>query len=41
MPQTCTTLFVKNLSYDLDENDIEDHFKSFGLINEVRLVRSK
>ena len=32
MPETCKTLFVKNLPYDMKEDDIGDRFRPFGEI---------
>ena len=39
MPNTCKTLFVKNLPYSLQEDDIGDRFRPFGEVDEVRLAR--
>lgn len=40
MPDTCKTLFVKNLPYSLGEDDIGDRFRPFGEIHEVRIARN-
>ena len=34
-----TKLYVGNLSYDANEQDLEDLFKEFGNINSVRLIK--
>ena len=36
MPDECKTLFVKNLPYELSEDDIGDRFRKYGLISSVR-----
>lgn len=38
-PPGCTTVFIKNLPYDVSEADVEDVFKVFGPITSVRLPR--
>jgi len=40
MPEDCKTLFVKNLPYDLKEDDIGDRFRPFGELVEVRISRN-
>ncbi len=39
IPEGCTTVFVKNLPYDVDEALLESHFKVFGPIASIRLPR--
>mmetsp|Transcript_6626 Transcript_6626/g.10436 ORF Transcript_6626/g.10436 Transcript_6626/m.10436 type:complete len:335 (+) Transcript_6626:241-1245(+) len=39
VPDTCTTIFVKNLPYDTDEDVVEEAFASFGKVVNVRLTR--
>ena len=38
-PAGCTTIFIKNLPYDVNEEEVESYFKVFGPINNVRLAR--
>lgn len=38
-PSGCTTLFVRNLPYDADEEAIKAVFSKFGALQAVRLVR--
>ena len=40
MPADCKTLFVKNLPYELKEDDVGDRFRPFGEIDEVRIPRN-
>lgn len=40
MPSSCKTLFIKNLPYQLKEDDIGDRFRPFGEIEEVRIARN-
>ena len=40
MPDTCKTIFVKNLPYSLKEDDIGDRFRPFGEIQEVRISKN-
>merc|ERR1711991_481349 len=37
-PKDCKTVFVGNLSYDADDNEIEKFFKSCGNIKSIRIV---
>jgi nucleolin len=39
VPVTCTTLFVKNLPYDIDEDTVQEAFAAFGAVKSVRLAR--
>ena len=39
VPATCTTLFVKNLPYDIDEDTVQEAFAAFGAVKSVRLAR--
>ena len=38
-PEGCTTLFVKNLPYETDEDTVEEAFVRFGEVASVRLAR--
>ena len=38
-PAGCTTIFIKNLPYDVNEEEVEAYFKVFGPITSVRLAR--
>ena len=38
MPADCKTLFVKNLPYDMQEDDIGDRFRAFGEIASIRIA---
>jgi RNA recognition motif-containing protein len=38
MPADCKTLFVKNLPYDMKEDDIGDRFRAFGELTSVRIA---
>ena len=38
MPADCKTLFVKNLPYDMKEDDIGDRFRQFGELTSVRIA---
>lgn len=38
VPLDCTTAFIKNLSYDMTEKEVDDKFKTCGPINEIRFV---
>jgi RNA recognition motif-containing protein len=38
-PSGCTTLFVKGLPYDMDEEGVKGAFAKFGVVVSVRLVR--
>ena len=40
MPESCKTLFVKNLPYEFKEDDIGDRFRPFGEIQEIRISRN-
>ena len=40
MPESCKTLFVKNLPYEFKEDDIGDRFRPFGEIVEIRISRN-
>ena len=40
MPETCKTLFVKNLPYSFKEDDIGDRFRPFGEISEIRISKN-
>jgi len=37
MPKECKTIFVKNLPYEMEEDDIGDHFQKFGKIKAIRM----
>jgi len=39
VPASCTTLFVKNLPYDTDEDVVQEAFSAFGKVANVRLPR--
>ena len=34
-------LYIGNLSYDVEENDLEDEFKEFGEIKSVKIIRDR
>lgn len=34
-------LFIKNLPYDVNEEDIEKLFRKYGEINEVKILRTR
>ena len=38
-PKGCKTIFVKNLPYDVTEEDVKKVFRIFGVVNYVRLPR--
>lgn len=38
-PKGCKTIFVKNLPYDVTEDDVKKVFRIFGTVNYVRLPR--
>jgi nucleolin len=38
-PKGCTTLFVKGLPYDMDENGVKEEMGKFGAILSVRIAR--
>jgi nucleolin len=38
IPQNCKTIFVRNLPYDLTEDEIGDKFKPCGDIKSIRMV---
>ena len=40
MPESCKTLFVKNLPYLFKEDDIGDRFRPFGEIQEIRISKN-
>ena len=40
MPESCKTLFVKNLPFEMKEDDIGDRFRPFGEVEEVRIARN-
>jgi len=39
VPETCNTIFVKNLPYEVDEDTLREAFSKFGMILDVRLAR--
>ncbi len=36
-----TTLFVGNLPFDIQEEELRQHFQSFGAISNVRVVKDR
>jgi RNA recognition motif-containing protein len=40
IPYGCKRLFVKNLPYNMVDDDVKNEFKSCGVIEDVRLVRN-
>ena len=38
IPPNCTTIFIKNLAYDITEEEIGQMFKPCGIISSIRLV---
>jgi RNA recognition motif-containing protein len=38
VPPSCTTIFIKNLAYDITEEEIGHFFKPCGIISSIRLV---
>ena len=40
MPEDCKTIFVKNLPYELKEDEIGDRFRPFGDIREIRIGKN-
>ena len=38
MPESCRTIFVKNLPYDVMEDEVGDRFRWCGVINGVRFA---
>jgi RNA recognition motif-containing protein len=36
-----STLYVGNLPYKVNENDVKAHFEQFGFVNSVRLMKDK
>jgi RNA recognition motif-containing protein len=40
MPEDCKTIYVKNLPYELKEDDIGDRFRPFGEISEIRIGKN-
>jgi RNA recognition motif-containing protein len=38
MPDDCNTLFVKNLPYNMAEDDIGDRFRHFGELANIRVA---
>lgn len=38
VPSNCKTIFVRNLPYDVSEDDIGDKFKPCGDIRSIRMV---
>ena len=40
MPEDCKTIYVKNLPYEMKEDDIGDRFRPFGEIKEIRIGKN-
>ena len=38
VPPSCNTIFLKNLAYDITEEEIGHFFKPCGIISSIRLV---
>ena len=38
MPEDCKTLFIKNLPYEMNEDELGDRFRKFGEIASIRLA---
>ena len=41
LPKTCTRMFVKNLPFSANENQIKKLFEDCGQVKEVRIVTNK